>query len=68
MVLRAAAECEPVLRFLLTAQSDTDTTASWDGLLGSRDLSALAVEDFEVIHHSAPIDVTFDCTRTPITM
>ncbi len=52
----------------LTAQSDSETTATWDGLLGSRDLRALAVEDFEVIHHSAPIDVTFDCRRTPITM
>ncbi len=52
----------------LTAQSDSETTANWDGLLGPRDLSMLQVEDFEVIHHSDPIDVTFDCTRTPITM
>ncbi|MCB9596025.1 MAG: hypothetical protein H6719_25110 [Sandaracinaceae bacterium] len=51
----------------LTAQSDSETTASWDGLLGPRDLSMLQVEDFEVIHHSDPIDVTYDCTRTPIT-
>ncbi|MCA9607109.1 MAG: hypothetical protein KC619_15995 [Myxococcales bacterium] len=51
----------------LTAQADTETTASWDGLLGPRDLSMLQVEDFEVIHHSDPIDVTYDCTRTPVT-
>ena len=51
----------------LTAQSDRHTTAQWDGLLGPRDLADLAVEDFEVIHHSDPIDVTYDCTRTPIT-
>lgn len=51
----------------LTAQSDRHTTAKWDGLLGPRDLADLAVEDFEVIHHSDPIDVTYDCTRTPIT-
>lgn len=51
----------------LTAQSDTYTTAKWDGLLGPRDLAMLTVEDFEVIHHSDPIDVTYDCTRTPIT-
>lgn len=51
----------------LTAQSDSETTASWDGLLGPRDLAMIEVEDFEVIHHSDPIDVTYDCTRTPIT-
>ena len=48
----------------LTARSDRRTAAKWDGLLGPRDLSALRVEDFEVIHHSDPIDVTFDCVRT----
>ncbi|MGE3633942.1 MAG: hypothetical protein AB7P00_28835 [Sandaracinaceae bacterium] len=52
----------------LTAQSDSETAAQWDGLLGPRDLSDLQVEDFEVIHHSDPIDVTYDCMRTPITM
>ncbi|MEZ4460725.1 MAG: hypothetical protein R3E66_13550 [bacterium] len=50
----------------LTAQSDSRTTAKWDGLLGPRDLADLQVEDFEVIYHSDPIPVTFDCQRTPI--
>ena len=54
-------------RIALTAQSDRHSTASWDGLLGPHDLSMLQVEDFEVIHHSDPIEVTFDCTRTPLT-
>lgn len=47
----------------LTAQSDRYTTAKWDGLLGPRDLDALQVEDFEVIDHGAPIELTFDCVR-----
>ncbi|MBL8627645.1 MAG: hypothetical protein JNK64_40545 [Myxococcales bacterium] len=47
----------------LTAQSDRYTTAKWDGLLEPRDLSALQVEDFDVIDHGAPIDLTFDCVR-----
>ncbi len=47
----------------LTAQSDRWTAAKWDGLLGPRDLSSLQVEDFEVIDHGAPIDLTFDCVR-----
>lgn len=51
----------------LTAQSDRHTTARWDGLLEPRDLSALTVEDFEVIDHGPTIPVTFDCTRTPLT-
>jgi serine/threonine-protein kinase len=51
----------------LTAQSDRHTTARWDGLLGPRDLAALRVEDFDVIHHSDPIPVTYDCERTPLT-
>jgi len=47
----------------LTAQSDRYTTAKWDGLLDAHDLSALRVEDFEVIDHGAMIDLTLDCTR-----
>ena len=47
----------------LTAQSDRYTTAKWDGLLAPRDLSALQVEDFDVIDHGAPIALTFDCVR-----
>jgi serine/threonine-protein kinase len=47
----------------LTAQSDRHTTAKWSGLLGSGDLSALKVSDFEVIDHGAPIALTGDCVR-----
>ncbi len=47
----------------LTAQSDRYTTAKWDGLLGPRDLAALQVEDFEVIDHGPPIELTLDCVR-----
>jgi hypothetical protein len=50
----------------LTARSDQRTTAKWDGLLGPRDLAALRVEDFEVIDHGAPTELTFHCTRTPL--
>ncbi|MFT3923789.1 MAG: hypothetical protein QM778_14750 [Myxococcales bacterium] len=50
----------------LTAQSDRHTTAKWDGLLEPRDLAALKVEDFEVIDHGAPIELTFDCGRTQL--
>jgi hypothetical protein len=47
----------------LTAQSDRHTTAKWAGLLGPTDLSALKVEDFEVIDHGGMITLTNDCTR-----
>jgi serine/threonine-protein kinase len=47
----------------LTAQSDRYTTAKWDGLLDPHDLATLKVEDFQVIDHGAPIDLTGDCTR-----
>ena len=47
----------------LTAQSDRHTTAQWDGLLDPHDLGLLAVEDFEVIDHGAPIELTYDCVR-----
>jgi serine/threonine-protein kinase len=47
----------------LTAQSDRHTTAKWSGLLGSGDLAALQVTDFEVIDHGAPIALTGDCAR-----
>jgi serine/threonine-protein kinase len=49
----------------LTAQSDRHTTAKWAGLLGSHDLAALRVEDFEVIDHGAAISLTTDCVRAP---
>ena len=47
----------------LTAQSDRYTTAKWTGLLEPRDLAALAVEDFDVIDHGPPIELTLDCVR-----
>ena len=47
----------------LTGQSDRHTTATWDGLLDPHDLRALAVEDFAVIDHGAPIELTLDCVR-----
>ncbi len=50
----------------LTAQSDRHTTAKWAGLLGPRDLAALRVEDFQVIDHGAPVNLTLDCTRAPL--
>jgi len=47
----------------LTGQSDRHTVQKWDGLLATQDLRALKVEDFEVIDHGAPIELTLDCTR-----
>ncbi|MBV8755955.1 MAG: hypothetical protein JO257_01690 [Deltaproteobacteria bacterium] len=47
----------------LTADSDTHTTAKWAGLLALQDLQALAVEDFEVVDHGAPIALTNVCKR-----
>ena len=47
----------------LTARGDRYTTAKWDGLLEPRDLSDLAVEDFDVIEHGPEIELTLDCTR-----
>jgi serine/threonine-protein kinase len=47
----------------LTGQSDRYTTAKWEGLLEPRDLAELAVEDFDVIDHGGPIELTFDCVR-----
>jgi len=47
----------------LTAMSDRNTTAKWKGLLGPRDLSALKVEDFEVIDHGASLPHGYNCVR-----
>jgi serine/threonine-protein kinase len=49
----------------LTAQSDRHTTHKWAGLLGSHDLAALKIDDFEVIDHGAPVSLTDSCVRTP---
>ncbi|HEX9941602.1 MAG TPA: hypothetical protein VGG03_06285 [Thermoanaerobaculia bacterium] len=48
----------------LTAQSDRFTTAKWSDLLGSHDLAALKVTDFEMISSSPRITYTGDCART----
>jgi serine/threonine-protein kinase len=47
----------------LTAMSDRNTVNKWSGLLGPNDLSALKVEDFEVIQHSSPVALTMNCVR-----
>ncbi len=49
----------------LTAQSDRFTTAKWDGLLGSRDLDAIQITDFEMIEAGDRIGYTGDCVREP---
>ncbi len=49
----------------LTAQSDRFTTAKWSGLLGSRELEAIQVSDFEMIDGGARIAYTGDCVRVP---
>jgi len=47
----------------LTAQSDRHTAGKWAGLLGSTDLAALKVTDFEVIDHGPAIALTDNCVR-----
>ncbi|HUS27288.1 MAG TPA: hypothetical protein VMZ53_02235 [Kofleriaceae bacterium] len=47
----------------LTAASDRNTTAKWSGLLGANDLSALKVEDFEVVSHGSAVPLTMNCVR-----
>ena len=47
----------------LTAQSDRHTQRKWQGLLAPRDLSALKIEDFELIDHGAFVPLTYDCKR-----
>jgi serine/threonine-protein kinase len=48
----------------LTALSDKSSTAKWSGLLGTSDLAALAVTDFEMLEGGARIPLTFDCKRS----
>jgi hypothetical protein len=50
----------------LTARSDSQTTAKWNGLLGPRDLNMLKVSDFEVIEGGPRIPLTLDCRRQPM--
>jgi len=47
----------------LTARSDRFGQVSWDGLLGPRDLSALAVGDFEVVELGPTSYWDGDCVR-----
>jgi hypothetical protein len=47
----------------LTAQSDRYTTAQVGRPARAPRPGALQVEDFEVIDHGPPIDLTFDCVR-----
>jgi serine/threonine-protein kinase len=47
----------------LTARSDRHTTAKWSGLLGSKDLRALKVEDFDVVDTGPMIALTYACKR-----
>ena len=47
----------------LTAQSDRFTPAKWSGLLGSRDLSAIQVSDFQMVDGGERLPYTGDCVR-----
>ncbi len=47
----------------LTAMSDADSMATWEGLLGPRDLALLGVTDFEVVDMGPRFDWTGDCVR-----
>jgi hypothetical protein len=50
----------------LTAQSDRFTSAKWAGLLDTRALAQLQPSDFEIVQTGEPIELTFECQRTPI--
>jgi hypothetical protein len=47
----------------LNAESDQFTVAKWSGLLGSHDLYALQVSDFEMLPTPPEIPLTYDCVR-----
>lgn len=49
----------------LTGQSDRFTTEKWEGLLNTRDLTALQVNDFEVVNGGTRFLFTGDCVREP---
>ncbi|MBK7824278.1 hypothetical protein [Nannocystis sp.] len=52
----------------LTAQADVVSCATWAEVdLGPQDLNMLKATDFEVIDHGPTMDVTYDCTRVPLT-
>ena len=50
----------------LTAQSDSYTTAKWDGLLDALDLNAIKASDFQMMEGGKRYAWTGDCTRTPL--
>lgn len=47
----------------LTAQSDVNTAASWEGLLDSHSLVDIQPSDFEVLPLGEEIPLTFECVR-----
>jgi hypothetical protein len=49
----------------LTAQSDRHTSAKWEGLLNTFDLTGIQPSDFDVVDTGPDIELTFDCVRTP---
>ena len=49
----------------LTGRSDSNTAAKWNGLLGTRDLTALQVSDFEMVDAGPRIPLTLQCQRAP---
>jgi serine/threonine-protein kinase len=49
----------------LTAQSDRFSSASWEALLGPRDLEQLQPRDFEMVDAGERIPLTLDCVRAP---
>ncbi|MEZ4447604.1 MAG: hypothetical protein R3B72_51485 [Polyangiaceae bacterium] len=48
----------------LTAQSDRFTTAKWEGLMSTFDLTSIQPMDFEVLDTGPNIELTYDCVRT----
>lgn len=50
----------------LTAESDAFTTHKWSEVgVGSHSLFGIRPTDFEVVEAGDPMDVTYDCERTP---
>lgn len=50
----------------ISAQTDRTTAAKWSGLLVAEDLRGLRPQDFEIFQTGAPIPLTYECTRTPV--
>lgn len=52
----------------LTGRSDRFTGHTWEEVgFDSHSLTAIEPEDFELLELGTPIDLSFDCNRTPIT-